>query len=105
MAGEGAGQHTTQASKTVPIAGAMSSGGPVTWNHNPGTPRAADHTDMDPENCNAIGLGAAVGPYRVRGSGRTNFDNPESTLGMPAAAATETAPQSTGCTRPTRNWP
>jgi len=30
MAGEGAGQHTTQASKTLPIAGAMSSGGPVT---------------------------------------------------------------------------
>ena len=30
MAGEGAGQHTTQASKTLPIAGAMSSVGPVT---------------------------------------------------------------------------
>jgi len=30
---------------------------------HPGTPRAADHTDVDPENCkNSIGLRAAVGP-------------------------------------------
>ena len=28
---------------------------------HPGAPRTADHTDMDPKNCNAIGLGA-VGP-------------------------------------------
>ena len=71
--GGGAGQHTIQANKTLPIAGAMSSGGrgPA----QSGALRAADHTDLDPKNC---------------ASGRTNVNDATSTLDTPAAAANTT---------------
>jgi len=97
MAGGGAGQHTTWASKTLPIAGAMSPSGHVTWTH---TPRDA-----------TSGISHRRGPrglqvfYGVKGSSRTNIGNRTSMSDTLAAAATETTPPSTGCKRSKRDWP
>ena len=87
MAGGGAGQHTTGASET---SGAMSSGGPVTWTRTSrGTPRGRSSRS-----------GSKEVPRYGAGRGRTNVNDPTSTPGTPAAAATQTTPQSAGCKRP-----
>ena len=87
MAGGGAGQHTAGASKT---SGAMSSDGPVPWTRTSrGTLRGRSSRSGSQE----------VPRYRA-GRGRTNVNKATSTSGSPAAAATQTTPQSAGCKRP-----
>jgi len=94
IAGGGAGQHTTQASKTLPIAGAKSSGGPVTWTHTPrGAPNGRSYRHGSKE----------LQRYRA-GRGQANVNDATSTSGTPAEAATQTTPQSAGCKRSTRDW-
>jgi len=94
-AGGGAGQHTTQASKTLPIAGTMPSSGPVTWTHTyRGAPSGRSYRP-----------GSKVLQRCWAGRGQTNVYDPTSTSGMQAAAATQTTPQSAGCKRSTPDWP
>jgi len=97
MAGGGAGQHTTQASETLPIAGATSPSG-----HDTRT-----HTSRDATIVRSYRRGLIELPtlYRAMGSGRTQDGNHTSTSGTPAAAATETTTPSTGRKRLKRDWP
>ena len=92
LAGGGAGQHTTGASKTP---GAMSSGGPDTWTRAlRGTLRGNSVRSRAPEM-----------PCYKAGRGRTKVKDPKSMSGTLAAAATQPTPESAGCKRPTPDWP
>jgi len=97
LAGGGARQHTTQASKTLPIAGATSPSGHYTRTHTPWDATSSRSYRRGPRESIEI--------YRVKGSGQTNVGNHTSTLGTPTAAATETTPPSPGCKGPKRDWP
>jgi len=95
IAGGGAGQHTTQVSKTLPIAGAMSSGGPVTWICTPrGAPSGRSYRS-----------GSKELQHYWAGHGQTSVNDITLTSSTPAAAATQTTPQSAGCKRWTPDWP
>jgi len=97
MADGDAGQHTTQASETLPIAGATSPSGHDTWTHTPRDATSSRSYGRGPRELQTF--------YRATGSGRTNVANHTSTSGTPAAAATETTTPSTGRKRPKRDWP
>ena len=94
MAGGGVGQHTTGASKT---SGTMSSGGPVTW--TPG------RTSRDTPHGRSSRSGSKEVPRYRAGRGRINVNDATLTSGTPAAAATQTTPQTVGCKRPRPDWP
>jgi len=97
MAGGGAGQHTTQANETLPIAGATSPSGHNTWTHA--------HRDATSSRSYRRGPNEMQTLYRATGNGRSIVGNHTSTSGTPAAAATETTKLSRGSRRTERDWP
>ena len=75
MAGGGAGQHTSGASEKSTLRG------------------------------NSFRFRAQELPRYKAGRGRTKVNDPTSTSGTPAAAATQPTPESVGSKRPTPDWP
>jgi len=82
----GAGLHTSGASESP---GAMSSGG----------------LDTSTRARQPFKIRAPDKPRYKAGRGRTKVKDPTSTLGTPAAAATQPTPESAGCKGPTPDWP
>jgi len=82
LAGGCAGQHTIQASKTLPIAGATSPSGHYMWTHTPRGATSGRSYRRGPRELQKL--------CQAEGSGRTNVGNHTSTLDTTAAAATET---------------
>jgi len=92
MADGDAGQHTTQASEELLIAGATSPSGHNTWTLTPRGATSSRSYRRGPNKMQTF--------YRVTGNGRSIVGNHTLTSGTPAAAATETTPPSTECKRP-----